>query len=88
MLKGRRNTKMYLNIVVESIYKGDYTALSQYARDEIGIRTLYRLSFEKTLNTEELKTVLGFQQMIEKAIAQKRIDVLKDCKKAIGKKLA
>ena len=87
IVRGKGNTMKNLQLIVNSLYGGDYTALSQYALDDIGIRTLYRLSFEKTLNTDELKTVLGFQQMIEKAIAQKRIDVLKDCKETIEKKL-
>ena len=87
ILRGKGNSMKFLQLIVKSIYKEDYTALSQYALDETGLCTLFRLSFEKTLNTDELKTVLGFQQMIEKAIAQKRIDVLRDCKKTIEKKL-
>jgi predicted XRE-type DNA-binding protein len=87
ILKGRANSLKLLQLIVNSIYKGDYLAMSPYALDEAGTRTLVRLSFEKTLNTNEIKKVLGFKQMIEKAIAQKRIDVLRDCKETIEKKL-
>ena len=87
MLKGKSNTMLYLNIIVNSIYAGDYSAMAQYATDGEGRRVLAMLQFEKTLNEPELKAVLGLRELIEKAITLKRVDVLTDCKKEIAKKL-
>jgi hypothetical protein len=82
MKNGKLNTMQFLEIIVEVVYKGDFTAMAKYAQTDDGLQMLKDLHFKKNLSPQQRDV---FRRIYE---ATQKI-VLKDIDKAeeLAKKL-
>lgn len=77
MIHGRQNTMKYLQIIVNSIYLGDYTAMGRYAIDKDGEETLAILAFKKSLDKAGRGTASRVVKAFMNAMANKKTDRIK-----------
>jgi len=81
MVKGRQNTMKYLQIVVNSIYGGDYSAMGRYAMDESGERVLATMNLIKNFGKSEDKALKRLHDAFIKVLAQKDMEKIRQATK-------
>lgn len=53
MKNGKLNTMQFLEIIVETVYKGDFTAMAKYAQTDDGLQMLKELHFKRHLTPQQ-----------------------------------
>ena len=74
LLKGRGNTMKNLQLIVTSIYGGDYLAMGQYAMDKKGMNTLRYQAFQNTLDEIQLRYSEDIHLIFQEAVKKREYD--------------
>jgi hypothetical protein len=68
MKNGKLNTMQFLEIIVEKVYKGDFTAMAKFAQTDTGLQMLKDLNFKKSLNPQQRDVYSRIDELVKKKI--------------------